>query len=79
MHTPKLKRSKSLEHSPAKAEVVKPRREEGQFTPNGYEIPLAIALGRFQELCRGLAFEHDVPERLFAQRLAELVYRSQVR
>ena len=43
------------------------------------EIPLAITLGRFTEICRGMAAEYHIPERLFAARLAELVYRTQVR
>jgi hypothetical protein len=59
---------------------VQDSNQEAHFAANSIaEIPLAIALGRFQELCRSLAFEHNIPERLFAQRLAELVYRAQVR
>jgi hypothetical protein len=63
---------------------TRPTEEEGHFTPNGYapSIPegtLALALGRFQGLCQSMAVEFDLPPRLFAARLAELVYRSQVR
>lgn len=43
------------------------------------EITLAIALGRFQQLCQGLAFEYGIPAKLFTARLAALVYATQVR
>lgn len=43
------------------------------------EIPLAITLGRFTEICRTVASEHGLPERMFAARFAELVYRTQIR
>ena len=55
-------------------------QEESHLAPDSIpEIPLAIALGRFEELCRSVAFKYDLPERLFAQRLTELIYRAQVR
>ena len=59
-------------------------QEESHAAPNGYapSIPegtLALALGRFQGLCQSMAVEFDLPPRLFAARLAELVYRSQIR
>lgn len=54
--------------------------QEGHFAPDSVsEVTLAIAYGRFQELCRSVSFEFDVPPKLFAQRLAELIYRAQVR
>lgn len=54
--------------------------EEAHFAANGIpEATLALALGRFQGLCQGMAVEFDLPPRLFASRLAELIYRSQVR
>jgi len=54
--------------------------QEAHFAPDGIsEVTLALALGRFQELCRSMAFEFDIPPKLFAQRLAELIYRAQVR
>jgi len=54
--------------------------QEAHFAPDGIpEVTLAIALGRFQELCRSMAFEFDIPPKLFTQRLAELIYRAQVR
>ena len=54
--------------------------EESHFAANGIpEGTLALALGRFQGLCQSMANEFDLPPRLFASRLAELIYRSQVR
>lgn len=54
--------------------------QETYVAPDGIsEVTLAIAYGRFQELCRSISFEFDVPPKLFAQRLAELIYRAQVR
>jgi hypothetical protein len=44
-----------------------------------FDIPVAIAFGRFREICTSMAIEHDLPPRLFAARFAELVYRSTVR
>jgi hypothetical protein len=47
-----------------------------------YEIPeatLAVAFGRFTELCRTIAVEYDLPPRLFAHRLSELIHSAQVR
>ena len=84
MRTHLKKRSESLER-PAKTEIVKTRRvngasEEGHFAANGIpEATLALALGRFQGFCTSMAAEFDLPPRLFASRLAELIYRSQVR
>jgi len=54
--------------------------EESHFAANGIpEGTLALALGRFQGLCQSMATEFDLPPRLFASRLAELIYRSQIR
>jgi hypothetical protein len=54
--------------------------QEAHVAPDGIaEVTLALALGRFQELCRSMAFEFDIPPKLFTQRLAELIYRAQVR
>ena len=54
--------------------------EEAHFAANGIpEATLALALGRFQGLCSSMATEFDLPPRNFATRLAELIYRSQVR
>jgi transcription elongation factor Elf1 len=43
------------------------------------ETASSIALGRVQELCRGLAYEYELPEKLFASRLAQLFYATTVR
>lgn len=40
---------------------------------------LALALGRFQELCASIATQHDLPPRTFASRLAELIYATTLR
>lgn len=43
------------------------------------EATLAVAFGRFTELCITIAVEYDLPPRLFAHRLSELIYAAQVR
>ena len=43
------------------------------------DAALAVALGRFQGLCASFAAEYDLPPRMFAARLAELIYNTQVR
>lgn len=54
--------------------------QEVQFAPDSIsEFTLAIAYGRFQELCRSVSFEFDVPPKLLTQRLTELIYRAQIR
>jgi uncharacterized C2H2 Zn-finger protein len=54
--------------------------QESHAAPDGIpEGTLALALGRFQELCRSIAFEHDLPPRLFTSRLAGLIYAATVR
>jgi uncharacterized C2H2 Zn-finger protein len=56
--------------------------EEAHSAAGGYTIPdatLALALGRFQGLCASISTEFDLPPRMFATRLAELIYHSQVR
>jgi uncharacterized C2H2 Zn-finger protein len=68
---------------PAQAHtIVVSQAQEGHPAANGYAIPdgtLALALGRFQGLCQSMAVEFDLPPRLFAARLAELIYHSQIR
>jgi uncharacterized C2H2 Zn-finger protein len=55
-------------------------REETHAVANGIpEATLALAIGRFQGFCSGMAYEFDLPPRMFAARLAELIYRSQIR
>jgi uncharacterized C2H2 Zn-finger protein len=54
--------------------------QEGHAAPDGIpEATLALALGRFQGFCTSMATEFDLPPRMFASRLATLIYRSQVR
>lgn len=80
-------RSVAIERT-TKAEVTRVVRtngkpkEEAHPVAGGYAIPdatLAVALGRFQGLCQSFAVEYDLPPRLFASRLAELIYHAQVR
>ena len=40
---------------------------------------VAITTGRFQELCRSIAYQYELPEKLFAARVAALVYATTVR
>jgi C2H2-type zinc-finger domain len=58
-----------------------PHAEEAQATASdrALEVTLAITLGRFTEICRSMAAQYDIPERVFAARFAELVYRTQIR
>jgi len=54
--------------------------QEGHFAPDSIpEAALALALGRFQELCRSVAYELDLPARMFTERVAAFVYAAQVR
>lgn len=51
------------------------------LTPRRFhaEAALAVAYGRFQELCKGIAFEYDLPPRSFAARFAELIHAETLR
>lgn len=54
--------------------------QEAHTPANGIpEGTLALALGRFQELCRSIATEHDLPPRSFAAQLARLIYATTLR
>lgn len=54
--------------------------EESHVATDGIpEATLALALGRFQELCRSMAYEHDLPARMFTRRVAGLIYAATVR
>lgn len=49
---------------------------------NGYHIDpatIAVAFGRFQELCRALAVEFDVPPRMFARELSDVIHAATLR
>lgn len=57
-----------------------PAHHEGQANPDGIpDALIAVASGRFIELCRSMAFEYDLPSRLFAARVAAFIYGTQVR
>lgn len=80
-----VKQRRAIDH-PKKIQtiIVRPAasngHQEAHVAPDGIpEATLAVALGRFQELCRSIAFEHDLPARMFASRLAGLIYASTVR
>jgi Zn-finger protein len=77
-------RSTTLAKPPKQANLAltNGHSHEEEAHPVAISIPeatLALALGRFQGLCTAMAVEFDLPPRLFASRLAELVFRSQVR
>lgn len=40
------------------------------------ETTLAVAFGRFTEFCNGMAYEFDLPPRMFAAELATLIARA---
>lgn len=57
-------------------------QENGQDHSNADGIPdslIVLTTGRFQELCRSVAYEHGVPAKLFTARVAALVYATTVR
>jgi uncharacterized C2H2 Zn-finger protein len=55
-------------------------KETGEGNNNGIsEITLAIALGRFQGLCSAMAYEFNIPSKMFTAQLAALIYATQVR
>lgn len=55
---------------------------QGQgLTPRRFhaEAALAVAYGRYQELCKSIAFEYDLPPRSFTARFAELIHSETLR
>jgi uncharacterized C2H2 Zn-finger protein len=55
-------------------------KEDWQGHTDGIpEALIAVTSGRFQELCRSVAYEHDLPPRLFASRVAAFVYGTTLR
>jgi len=55
-------------------------KEDWQGHTDGIpEALIAVTSGRFQELCRSVAYEHDLPPRLFAARVAAFVYGTTLR
>jgi uncharacterized C2H2 Zn-finger protein len=79
------KRKKNLEQPTqvTAIEVTRNGHQESHPVADGHALipdaALAVALGRFQGLCTSFAAEYDLPPRMFAARLAELIYNSQVR
>jgi len=62
-----VRRSKSIAKFPTEIEVSHNGvSQESHFVANGIaEATLALALGRFQGLCQSMAFEFDIPPKLF--------------
>jgi uncharacterized C2H2 Zn-finger protein len=86
MQLQKRQARKNIEPTETKAIVVSSsngstdHRENWQGHTDGIpEALIAVASGRFTELCRSMAYEHDVPARLFAARVAAFVYATTIR
>jgi hypothetical protein len=43
------------------------------------EAALAVAFGQFKELCKGVAFEYDLPPRSFTARFVEFLHAEALR
>jgi hypothetical protein len=43
------------------------------------ETAIAIGFDRFQELCKAIAIEYDLPPRSYARRLSELIHATSIR
>lgn len=75
--TPALTRTKKTAIQKVRQNHHQHRFDNGELTiPEG---ALAVAFGRFQELCRSFAFEYDLPPKLFTSRLTQLISASAVR
>ena len=76
------RKGNQLAHSPqtnsATLAPTNGQAHEG-FTDAIPDALVAVASGRFIELCRSVAFEYDLPPRLFAARVAAFIYGSTVR
>jgi hypothetical protein len=59
--------------------LPKPESHQAGYQNQIPEGALAVAFGRFQELCRSFAFEYDLPPKLFTSRLSQLISASAVR
>jgi uncharacterized C2H2 Zn-finger protein len=66
------KATRHVNGTPANQEAITPSSDP-------YDIPVAIAFGRFREICAGMAAEFGLSSSMFAARFAELVYRSTLR
>ena len=73
------KRSQLAKLPKANGHVNGAHKETHAASSDPFEIPVAIAFGRFREILTSMAIEHDLSPRLFASRFAELVYRSTLR
>lgn len=53
----------------------------GQATSRRFhaEAALAVAFGRFKELCASVAFEYDLPPRSFTSKFIELIHSETLR
>jgi hypothetical protein len=68
-----------------------PQEANGNHTGNGQvqaqtlsrrfhaEAALAVAFGQFKELCKGIAFEYDLPPRSFTARFVEFLHAEALR
>jgi hypothetical protein len=55
------------------------RRPQIEAHPFHTEAAIAVAFGRYKELCTSVAVEYDLPPRSFAARLAQLIYAETLR
>jgi hypothetical protein len=83
---PKRKYSKrsttlaTLPHEEANGQIQRANGQAQTSTRRFHaEAALAVAYGRFQELCKGIAFEYDLPPRSFTARFVELIRAEALR
>jgi uncharacterized C2H2 Zn-finger protein len=81
---PNINKRREIEPSQAQtitiAATSNGHKEDWQGHTDGIpEALIAVTSGRFQELCRSVAYEHDLPPRLFAARVAAFVYGTTLR
>jgi hypothetical protein len=80
--SPTPKKEKALVKRTAKTIVLNGHVPQSEDHSNANGIPdalIAVASGRFAEICRQMAFEFDLPPRMFTARVAALIYATQVR
>lgn len=79
---PKKNMRRELEPTQAQTITVVSNGHQENWQGHTDGIPealIAVTSGRFQELCRSVAYEHDLPPRLFAARVAAFVYGTTLR
>lgn len=79
---PKKNTRRELEPTQAQTITVVSNGHQENWQGHTDGIPealIAVTSGRFQELCRSVAYEHDLPPRLFAARVAAFVYGTTLR